>query len=268
MGTTGIGHPVNLDTETASDAARTSGSLPFDQPWVWLAAGWRDLWNKPGISLAYGVTATVIGAAIAIGLVLAGLEALIPVLAGGFILVGPVAAVGLYEKSRRLAAGQPVSIENTVDAVIRAAPRLGLFAASLLLVYFIWVRIAFLLLMLFLGTNALPPARDFVQTLLFTPHGLGLLITGTAVGALLAAAVFAISAISIPMLVDRDVDAFTAMGASIEAVVKNPRPMLLWAALIAGFMALGLATLGAGLVFAFPLIGHATWHAYTDVKGR
>lgn len=239
----------------------------FDQPWVWLAAGWRDLWNKPGISIAYGLLATVTGGLIAIGMVAAGLEALIPVLAGGFILVGPIAAVGLYEKSRRLAAHLPVTLMDTLRAVVRAAPRLSLFAACLLIIYLIWIRIAFLLLMLFLGTHALPPARDFVQTLLFTPHGLGLLVTGTAAGAALATAVFSISAISIPMLVDRQVDAFTAMGKSIEAVVTNPRPMLLWAALIAGFIALGLATLGVGLVFAFPLIGHATWHAYKDLMG-
>jgi uncharacterized membrane protein len=104
-----------------------------------------------------------------------------------------------------------------------------------------------------------------VPTLLFTPHGLGLLVAGTVVGSILAAGVFAISVISVPLLMTRRTDAITAIRASLVAVAMNPKPLALWAALIAGFMALGIATLYAGLVVAFPLIGHATWHAYRDL---
>ena len=147
----------------------------------------------------------------------------------------------------------------------QSASRLGLLAALLLFLYLVWVRIAFMLLALFLGTSGLPPVREFTTTLLFTPHGLGLLIVGTAVGALLAAVAFTMTVISIPLLMDRRVDVFTAIVASGEAVAMNPRPLALWAALIAGFIALGVATIGAGLVFVFPLLGHATWHAYRDL---
>ena len=104
-----------------------------------------------------------------------------------------------------------------------------------------------------------------MPTLLFTPHGLGLLVAGTAVGGVLAATVFAISVISVPLLMTRRVDAVTAIAASLAAVVLNPKPMALWAGLIAGFMALGIATLYVGLIVVFPLIGHATWHAYRDL---
>lgn len=103
--------------------------------------------------------------------------------------------------------------------------------------------------------------------LLFTPNGLGLLIVGTAAGAVLAALGFAVTAISIPLLMDRRIDALTAMSKSFEAVLRNPKPMALWAVLIAGFIALGMATLGVGLIVAFPLFGHATWHAYRDLVG-
>jgi uncharacterized membrane protein len=240
-------------------------AVPFDRPWEWLAAGWRDVWNKPEISLPYGVVAVALGLVLAFGLVMTGFESLIPVVAGGFTIVGPILALGLYEKSRRLAAGAPVTMADTRNAALGAVARIGLFMACLLIIYLVWIRIAFLLLMLFLGTNGLPPAREFMPTLLFTPHGLGLLIVGTAVGAGLASVVFSISAISIPLLMERRVDAFTAMVTSVRAVLASPRALALWAALIAGFVALGIATIGVGLIFAFPLLGHATWHAYRDL---
>lgn len=250
-------NPVGLGVETRQ--------VPFDRPWDWLAAGWRDLWQGPTTSLAFGLVATFVGLVLAFTLATAGLEALIPVLAGGFTLVGPLLAAGLYEKSRRIAEGRPVDLHATFAATVRSSRQLGLFSAILLVIYLLWIRLAFLLLMLFQGPRGLPPAREFVSTLLFTPHGLGLLVVGTATGALLAGVVFAISAVSIPLLMERRIDAITAMAASVQAVAKNPQAMALWAALIAGFVLLGLLTLGAGLVLVFPLIGHATWHAYRDV---
>jgi uncharacterized membrane protein len=119
--------------------------------------------------------------------------------------------------------------------------------------------------MLFLGSKPLPPASEFVPTLLFTAHGLGLLVTGTIVGGALAALTFSISVISVPLLMTRRIDAVSAIAASLRAVRVNWQPMALWAALIAGFIALGIATVFVGLVIAFPLIGHATWHAFRDV---
>ncbi len=242
-------------------------AVPFDRPWEWLAAGWRDLWTAPGISLGYGVLATVCGFALTLGLSAANLESLMPVLAGGFLLVGPLLAVGLYEKSRVLTQGGKPDLSGTIAAATASAFRLGLLSAFLLFLYLVWMRIAFMLLALFLGTQGLPPAREFMPTLLFTPHGLGLLIVGTATGAVLAALGFAVTAISIPLLMDRKIDALTAMSKSFEAVIRNPKPMALWAVLIAGFIAMGMATLGLGLIVAFPLLGHATWHAYRDLVG-
>ncbi len=239
--------------------------VPFDRPWDWLEAGWHDLRSSPGISLAYGALATGLGLVLTFGLAYWGLESLIPITAGGFLLIGPALAVGLYEKSRSLAAGETPSFAGTMRAGGRAAGRLGLLAAILLIFYLVWVRVAVLLLALFLGTSGLPPARELMPTLLLTPHGLGLLVVGTAVGAMFAAIVFATTAISLPLLMERRVDAFTAMAASVQAVGANPKAMALWAVLIAGIIALGIATLGAGLVIAFPLIGHATWHAYRDL---
>ena len=243
--------------------------VAFDAPWTWLAAGWRDLWQAPHVSLAYGAAFSLMSAGLMLTLSSRGLEALVLSLAGGFLLIGPIAAIGLYETSRLLENGRHVTLSAVVRAGLRTPGQLGFFGAILAFAFFVWLQLAFLLLMLFLGGRPVPPASEFVPTMLFSPHGLGLLVTGTVVGAIIAFIVFAISAISVPLLMTRRVDAVTAMAASVAAVRLNPKAMMLWAALIAGLMALGIATIFAGLVVVFPLIGHATWHAYRDlVKDR
>jgi len=239
--------------------------VPFDAPWNWLAAGWRDVWAAPRISLAYGVLFALLSVGLMLGLLVTGLPALMLVLAGGFLLVGPVAAVGLYEASRRLEAGRSVDFGEVIRAGLNAPGQLGFFGAILAFLYFVWLQLAFLLFMLFLGSRGLPPPSEFLPTLLFTLNGLGLLVVGAVVGAVVATVAFAISVISVPLLLTRRADAVTAIAASLAAVVLNPKPMALWAALIAGFMVLGIATLSVGLIFAFPLIGHATWHAYREL---
>src|SRR5215467_1571330 len=239
--------------------------VPFDAPWNWLAAGWRDMWTAPRVSLAYGVLFALLSVGLMLGLLVTSLPSLVLALAGGFLLVGPVAAVGLYEASRRLEAGQSVKFSEVIRAGLNAPGQLGFFGAILAFIYFVWLQVAFLLFMLFLGSRGLPPPSEFVPTLLFTLSGLGLLVVGTTVGGILATVAFAISVISVPLLLSRRADAVTAIAASLAAVVLNPKPMALWAGLIAGFMVLGIATLCVGLVVAFPLIGHATWHAYREL---
>ncbi len=254
---------------TAADAATVAGvkvrRVAFDAPWAWLAAGWRDLWTVPQISLAYGALFAATAAGLVLGLTVGGMESLILALGGGFLLIGPIAAVGLYETSRRLEQGEPVTLGAVLEGGRAAPGQLGFFGAILAFCYFVWLQLASLLFMLFFGGHGLPPASAFVPTLLFTPHGLGLLVTGTIVGGILAAVVFSISVVSVPLLMTHRIDAVSAMAASVRAVLVNWQPMALWAALIAGFMALGIATLFVGLAVMFPLVGHATWHAYRDV---
>lgn len=239
--------------------------IAFDAPWEWLAAGWRDLWAAPAVSFAYGSIFAGLAALLSLGLFSYGLEALILPLSGGFLLVGPVAALALYETSRRLESHKPVSLVDVTRSAVEKAPRIGFFTAILGFIYLAWLQLAFLLVMLFLGTGQFPPAKEFVPTLLFTSHGLALLISGICAGGALAFLVFSVSVVSVPLLMVRNVDAVTAASASAAAVLKNPKPMLLWAGLIAGFMAFGLATLFVGMILTFPLIGYATWHAFRDV---
>jgi uncharacterized membrane protein len=242
--------------------------VPLDAPYGWLVAGWRDMWRVPGVSLAYGAVFAVVGLLLTVGLTQVGLLSLILVLAAGFVLIGPMLAAGLYETSRRLEKGEPVSLASTLRASFFGRTQLAYMGLLLMLIYLAWIEIALLLFMLFLGPQPMPPLDVFVSNLLLTPRGLGLLIVGTAVGVTLAATVFAISAVSVPLLMVKPVDVVTAATISVGVCRKNPRAMALWAALIVGAMLLGFVTLFSGLVITFPLIGHATWHAFRDLLVR
>jgi uncharacterized membrane protein len=138
----------------------------------------------------------------------------------------------------------------------------------LLFLFLIWLQLALFLFMLFFGTTALPPASEFMYLLLLTPRGTGLLVVGSIIGGAIAAFVFSISVVGVPLLLATQTDAVSAAKASFAAVARNPKPMALWAVLIAAIMAAGFMLMLVGLVIALPLIGHATWHAYQDVYGE
>ena len=202
---------------------------------------------------------------LAIGLSRTGWLSLMLALGCGFLLVGPLLAAGLYEASRRLERGEQPTIGQAIAAGPNARGQIGFFGFVLFLILFAWINVALLLFMLFFGDRTPPPPEFFVRDLLFTLPGLSLLVFGTLVGAVLAAIVFSISAVSVPLLMVENIDAVSAALASLKAVQVNTQAMALWAVLIAALMALGLVTLGIGLIVVFPWIGHATWHAYRDM---
>jgi len=239
--------------------------IGLEQPWTWLSEGWADLCRAPGISLTYGAVFTAVSALLTLGLFLAGMEYLLPPLAAGFMLVGPLMAVGLYETSRRLEAGQPVTLSGVFFVSTKSPAQLAFIGVLLALVLLAWMRIASLLFALFFGTLGFPPVDEIMRLMLFTWEGMGLLIVGSLVGAVLAATVFAISAVAVPLLMVRDMDAISAMLVSVRCVRENLPAMALWAWLIALITACGLLTFYLGLAVTFPLVGHATWHAYRDL---
>jgi uncharacterized membrane protein len=249
---------------TLATAGSRIATVSKEAPWRWLALGWHDTWRRPLLSLGYGAAFTLIGLLITAGAWWMNWSALIPVAAGGFILIGPIMAVGLYEMSRRYALHQSFRVRDI--ALVRAASRVQLFyfGFGLLFLFLVWLRIATLLFALFVS-DTYPDLTNFLSFALTTANGLALLIVGTIIGGVIAFFAFAISAISAPMLMDRQVDFMTAIFASIEAVRKNPWPMVLWAWLIAALLSFGLATMFLGLVVVFPLVGHATWHAYKEL---
>ena len=256
------------------DRAIPSGALALpvrlvdvERPWAWLAAGWADMRAATGVSLLHGLVLSALSVALTLGLWLLGLFYLVLPLAAGFMLVGPLLAVGLYEVSRRLEQGERPTLAAALGAWRRAPGALAALGLVLMLFMLAWIRIAFLIFALFYGT-AQPNWTALVESIFFTLDGVPFLIVGTAFGAVLAAFVFAIAAIAPPLLLDRDVGAFGAMATSAVAVARNWRVMAGWGALIVLFTAAGLVTCYVGLIVTWPLIGHASWHAYRDLVAR
>lgn len=247
--------------------AITLKRVPVDRPWSWLAKGFSDLRRAPAVSLGYGVLFVAAGYVLTAGLWAMDWLYLTLPLAAGFMIVGPLFAVGLYEVSRRLQKGEPVSFGNVLTAWKRNSSQIGLMGVALMLLMFAWMRIAALIFMLFFGLE--PPALDqLIQQTLLSADALPFLVIGTVIGAALSLVAFAISVISIPLLLDHPgANVVTAISISVQAVKTNPAALLFWGALIVLFVGAGLATLLLGLIITLPLIGHASWHAYQDLTG-
>lgn len=237
----------------------TGEVLPLDRPWHWLEAGWRDFMRTPTIGLLYG--GALVGASWALVLVVAifgEIHLLLP-LSGGFFILAPILVAGLYDTSRRLQRGEPVSPMLALFGW-RAAGQLTMIGVVLLILHLVWIRIAFLLYPLFLADQA-PGFDNLLPAVLGATLGLAV---GTVIGGVLALVAYAATAVSIPMLIDRDITAIEAVITSFQVVQRNPRVMLLWAAILVVATAVGIATLFVGLAIVAPVLAHATWHAYRD----
>lgn len=217
----------------------------------WLAAGWRDLRAAPLPSLTYGVAIAGLGALIAWGSLRLGQMALYMGLASGFVFVGPFLAMGLYSISYQLGEGQRPTLGYSLR---EGRSHLGdtlVVGICLLVVLLVWARAA-TLMNVFRPNTAYPEWRDLIPY-----FGLGSLI-----GAVFCAIVFAATAFSLPMLLDRKADAITAVVTSVNATLRNKGAMLVWGSLIFASMLVGFATFCIGFIVLMPLVGHATWHAY------
>lgn len=257
---------INDATSLQVDQNISVRKVPAEAPWDWMSAGWRDLWVHPSVSLVFGLVYFVLALLMFVGATQAGLQSLILALGGGFMIIAPMFAVGLYDISRKIEAGEEVSLSRVMWRRSPSQGQLGFLGAILALFYYVWVQFAFLLFLLFFGSGGgFPPISEWLPTLLFKPHGLGLLIIGTAAGAFLAAAAFTISVVSIPLMMVHRIDAVSAMNVSVKAVALNPGPMALWAALIAVTVGIGMMTFFVGLIIVFPVLGHASWHAFRDI---
>lgn len=240
-------------------------TISADDPWQWLAAGWRDMRQAPVASLLYGVIAAIISVLLISALIGFDMGYLVLPLTAGFMLVGPFLAVGLYDISWRLETGDPHGLLPAVRRRGAGPTQLALVGLLLMLILLAWWRLAMLIYALFFGLAPFPGLAESVNLLFFTADGLTMLAVGTAVGGVIACAVFAAAAFSIPMLLARDVDAISAIIASVGAVRAAPFTMLVWAWLIVVLTVCGLITACLGLIVTFPLVGHATWHAYRHV---
>ncbi len=236
--------------------------IALDRPLAWLKAGSQDLLGNPIASLAYGLLFAIAGDVI---LIFSWRNAyLFTAALSGFFLVAPLLAGGLYEISRRRAAGLRSTFVDSLAGWRRNGESMAMFGLLLTLAAIVWERTSAVLFALFVPTLT-PDVAVFVSEVLLNPAYRGLTLVWILSGGILALLVFAVSAVSIPMLVDREVDFVTAMITSLRAVARNPAPLLLWAALVAVLTLAGFATLLFGLVILMPLLGHASWHAYRDL---
>lgn len=240
--------------------------LPASAALTWLREGWRDMTVKPALSLAYGVAVCLASVAVIWGMFTLGWDdVLFPALAG-FLIVGPILAIGLYEKSRRLTRREDVALLDMILVRAKSRGQILFIGALLCLLMLLWMRAAVIIYALFFGLRPFPGFDHVAEMLFTTPIGWAMLVVGTLVGGLFAAFSFAISAFSVPMLLDERVDAFTAMGTSMALVWRNLPVMLAWGACVLGLIVAGLATGLLGLIVVFPLLGHGTWHAYRAIR--
>lgn len=245
---------------------RWSRNLTPASAFQWLALGWQDFRTSPGASIAYGVLIFLLSAIIVGGLFRFGLDyILFPALAG-FMVVGPILAVGPYVKSRLIAAGEPVSLTKMIFVHPASGPQIMFTGVLLCLLMLVWMRAAVIIYALFFGLVPFPGLAHIAPMLFATPTGWAMLIVGGVVGALFAAFSFAISAFSIPMQLEQRTDALTAMGSSVALVWHNLPAMLTWAAIMLVLVLFSVATGLLGLIVVFPVLGHGTWHAYRAVQ--
>lgn len=248
-----LDHHFHLPHVRPVDAAR---------PLHWLRLGWRDMSDSLGASLAYGAFFAVIGYLILS--YAADMPYLFTAAVSGFFLVGPLAAAGLYEISRRHEKGETVSFGQSLAGLRRHGDSLLYFGVFLAIALIGWERMSAILFALFYQGNV-PDLSNFFRDVFLSGDYTHFVVAYLVVGGILAAVVFSLSVVSVPMLMDRDTDAITAAMTSARAVGVNLAAMAVWAALIVVLVAVGFATMMIGMAILLPLLGHASWHAYRDM---
>jgi len=231
-----------------------------------LKKGFDDFWAMPTHVMFVGIIYAVVG--LLIGRAALGYEfiPLIYPLVTGFALLGPIAAIGLYEISRRREMGRDTSWRHMFDFI--HSPSLGSIAvlASLLVVVFlVWIAMANAMYVTRFGHQNFTSLTEFLEQVLTTPQGFDLFVVGNAVGLMFAVAVLSLTVVAFPLLLDRHVGIATAMATSLVAVAKNPLTMAIWGLIVATALVLGALPLLIGLAVVIPVLGHATWHLYRAV---
>jgi uncharacterized membrane protein len=250
-----VGKPVTQPLEVRH--------VPVGQSLVWLGRGWEDLRQIGGAGIAHGALIAILGAVL---LMLGSTHFYLTAAAvTGYLLVGPVMTTGLCELARRREAHEPLGFDESLRGLTRNPDGLVHFGAVLALIALVWFLLSAILLQSVL--NASVPSLAVALWGGSAQMSAAQVLGYVGCGAVLAAIVFAVSVVTVPLIIDRHASASEAIRASLRATLSNLPAMLLWAALIVAITALGFVTLLAGMVIVAPLLGYATWHAYRDLIG-
>ena len=258
-----------------SETTETSGSPPppsaFDlplhplragDPLRWLQLGWRDFRRAPGIGLFYG------GCFAGMGWLLLYVFRHAPAwtlaLSAGFLLMGPFLCLGLYDVSRKLEHGEPPDFGDSLTAWDTRLGTMAIFGGVLLILEMLWGRAS--LVIFAVSFDGMPDFKGSLLALL-APDNLGFIVAYVGTGAIFAGLIFAVSVVSMPMILDRQTDAITAGLTSLRLCLTQPGVMLLWGATLTGLVVLALLPGFLGLLLIGPVLGHASWHAYRSALG-
>lgn len=247
----------------AHSAPVTVRRLEARDVWDALRKGMGDLGAVRVDVLFIGIVYPVAGLLLAMLAFSYNLLPLVVPMITGFALIGPIAAVGLYEISRRREQGRAVDW-TTAFGVVRSPALLSILGlgCALLALFFMWLAAAYLIYAATLGPQPPTSITGFIRDVTQTPMGWAMAVIGVGVGFLFAATAFAVSVVSIPLLLDRGGGIDRAMATSVRVVRANPGPMSLWAVIVVGGLILGSLPALAGLIVVVPVLGHATWHLY------
>jgi uncharacterized membrane protein len=234
-------------------------TLPLSAPWHWLERGWQDLRSSPGIGLFYGVVfwcmAQVLSA------VFRRSPEYTLSMVSGCLLVGPFLAMGLYEVSRRREQGLPHSLADSLTCWDGHVKSMSLLVLVLMVLELLWGRASLVVFAVFFNTGM--PSTTGVMEAIFNPENLDFVAVYLFVGGVFATLVYAISAVSIPMILDRDTDAISAGITSVRVFFGELAVMLLWGLTLSLLVVLAfLSPWMLGLLVVGPWLGHASWHAY------
>ncbi|GEN26897.1 hypothetical protein HVA01_05430 [Halovibrio variabilis] len=238
--------------------------LTKDRPKAWLVAGMQDFRSAMAVSLSYGLFWVVLSIAITVATFTLGYWHLLLPMVAGFMLLGPLIAVGAYGISQAIEQGRTPSLGDAFSSWKPYAGQLAMMGVMMLISFLAWIRLTTLLFALFFGLEVLSPQAVYTS-LVTTPEGLGMLAIGTVAGGVMALGTFAISVVAIPTIMDHDLTFMEGIEASIRCVSSNFRTMLIWAAMLTGCALVGIATLYLGLALILPVLGHASWHAYKEL---
>lgn len=240
-------------------------NVPAFRPLHWLVLASIDMRRAPMASLFYGLVFALMGQTLHWLFMHAPHQTV--TLTTGFMLLGPFLTMGLYDIGRRLELGQEKVFVPSLLAWKRNLPGIGLFATILALTFAGWMRVSVVLFALFY-TDQIPAIDDMFKATFFTEENMAFLIAYFSCGAMFALLVFAISVVSIPMLLAKDGDTLTAIFTSVQALLRNPASMTVWGLCIVLLFVIGVALFYAGLIVTMPLAGLATWHAYCEIVER